>query len=123
MTFRALVLHEDCSGPSAVISVFFPANCGEIVELHLFVLILHSNVIAFFFIIIKGAVLELNRQNDRHWPSTTDVSFQVFCNRTCNTKLTRFPSAYNIICNSRCAYYFSEVLKLYRLCNKNRMRK
>jgi hypothetical protein len=48
-------------GPSAVSSVFFPAHGGEIIELHIFLLILNSNVIAIIIIIIiKRAVLELN---------------------------------------------------------------
>ena len=65
----------------------------------------------FFLYYFKRAAL--NRQNDRHWSSTTDVSFQVFCERKSNTNITtHFPPAYNTICNSRCAFYFSEVLKL-----------
>ena len=65
----------------------------------------------------KTAVLELNKQNDRHWSATTAVSFQVFCERNSNTNIaTRFPPAYNIICNSRCACYFSEVFNFVCIC-------
>jgi hypothetical protein len=79
-------------------------------------------LLLFFLYYFKRAVL--NRQNDRHWSATADVSFRVFCERKSDTNITtHFPPAYNTICNNRCAFYFSEVLKLYRLCNKKRMRK